>query len=102
MGSDGDRDGIPNALLEAQARGLAVVSTRVGGIEEAVSDGRTGRLVAPGDADALAARVARADSAARRRARRSARAALEHARQAYDAEAGYDAIAELLRKRMQA
>jgi glycosyltransferase involved in cell wall biosynthesis len=100
MGSDGDRDGIPNALLEAQARGLAVISTRVGGIEEAVSDGTSGRLVAPGDADALAAALR--ELIQRPKAREAlGRAALEHAGQAYDAEAGYDAIAGLLRVRTQ-
>lgn len=101
MGSDGDRDGIPNALLEAQARGLAVVSTRVGGIEEAVSDGQTGRLVAPGDAGALAAVLL--EMIEHPHAREAlGRAALDHARSAYDAEAGYDEIAGLLGERMQA
>jgi glycosyltransferase involved in cell wall biosynthesis len=101
MGSDGDRDGIPNALLEAQARGLAVVSTRVGGIEEAVADGQTGRLVASGDGAALAATMkALIQNPSAREA--LGRAALAHARQAYDAEAGYDALAELLRKQIQA
>ena len=101
MGSDGDRDGIPNALLEAQARGLAVVSTRVGGIEEAVTDGRTGRLVTPGDAGALAAALrVLIQSPSERLALGGA--ALAHARQAYDAQAGYDALAELIRKQMQA
>lgn len=101
MGSDGDRDGIPNALLEAQARGLAVVSTRVGGIEEAVTDGRTGRLVTPGDAGALAAALrVLIQSPSERLALGGA--ALTHARQAYDAQAGYDALAELIRKQMQA
>ena len=100
MGSDGDRDGIPNALLEAQGRGLAVVSTRVGGIEEAVVDGRTGRLVAPGDPGALAAALSDLMQAPQAR-EALGRAALEHARQAFDAEAGYDAIAELLLARVQ-
>ncbi len=99
MGSDGDRDGIPNALLEAQARGLAVISTRVGGIEEAVADGRTGQLVAPGDADALAAALR--ELIRRPQAREAlGREALAHARRAYDAQAGYDALADLIRKQV--
>ena len=51
---DGDRDGIPNVILEAMAMGLPVVSTRQSGIPEAVQDGRTGLLVPPRDARALA------------------------------------------------
>jgi glycosyltransferase involved in cell wall biosynthesis len=42
---DGDREGIPNAVMEGQATGLPVVSTRHGGIPELVVDGETGLLV---------------------------------------------------------
>ena len=42
---DGDREGIPNAVIEGQATGLPVVSTRHGGIPELVVDGETGLLV---------------------------------------------------------
>ncbi|MCM8780892.1 MAG: glycosyltransferase family 4 protein [Candidatus Omnitrophica bacterium] len=41
-------------LIEAQAQGLAPVATRVGGIPEVVQDGKTGILVRPKDAQALA------------------------------------------------
>ncbi len=57
--ADGDRDGIPNVLLEAMAMGLPVVSTTVSGIPELVQDGRNGLLVPPDDAQALAAAVQR-------------------------------------------
>jgi glycosyltransferase involved in cell wall biosynthesis len=99
VASDGDRDGIPNALLEAQARGLAVLSTRVGGIEEAVSDGKTGRLVEAGDGCALAHALGELIRDPSLRERLGA-AALVQARTAYDAEAGYDALAALLRERV--
>jgi glycosyltransferase involved in cell wall biosynthesis len=44
---DGDRDGLPNVLAEAQSQGLACVATRVSGIPELVDDGATGLLVPP-------------------------------------------------------
>jgi glycosyltransferase involved in cell wall biosynthesis len=47
-------EGMPNAVLEAAAAGLPVVATDVGGTAEIVTDGSTGRLVAPGDIDAMA------------------------------------------------
>ena len=50
----GDRDGIPNVLMEAMAAGLPVVSTRVSGIPELVQDGVNGLLVPPEDPHALA------------------------------------------------
>ncbi|HWB68936.1 MAG TPA: glycosyltransferase family 4 protein [Solirubrobacterales bacterium] len=46
-------EGLPMALLEGMARGMAIVSTRVGGIPEVVGD-REGILVPPEDPEALA------------------------------------------------
>lgn len=59
IAADGDRDGIPNVLLEAMAMGLPVVATRVSGIPELVRDGINGLLVEPDAAPALADAVER-------------------------------------------
>lgn len=56
---DGDREGTPVAVLEAAASGLPVVSTRHGGIPDAVLDGETGLLVAEGDEAGTAAAMLR-------------------------------------------
>ncbi len=66
---NGDRDGIPNVLVEAMGMGLPVVSTRISGIPELVDHGRNGLLVPPRDAAALAEAMAAllADPAQRQR-----------------------------------
>ncbi len=47
------REGMPNALLEAMASGLAVISTRVGGIPSVLKDEFSGIIIDPGDIDEL-------------------------------------------------
>jgi glycosyltransferase involved in cell wall biosynthesis len=51
---DGDRDGIPNVLVEAMASQVPVVSTSISGIPELIASGSEGMLVPPRDAQALA------------------------------------------------
>ena len=53
VSGDGDRDGIPNVLMEAQSQMLACVTTAVSAIPELIIDGKTGTLVAPEDPEAL-------------------------------------------------
>ena len=53
------QEGLPMSILEAMGAALPVVSTPIAGIPEAVIDGETGHLVAPGDRAALADRLIR-------------------------------------------
>jgi len=68
VSDDGDRDGLPNVLLEAQSQRVACVSTQVSGIPELIVDGVTGVLVEPRSPAALAEALARliADPSLRR------------------------------------
>jgi glycosyltransferase involved in cell wall biosynthesis len=61
-------EGLPVAIMEALALGLPVVSTAVGGIPEAITDGVEGLLVPPRDAEALAGAIARVATDPERRA----------------------------------
>ncbi len=57
--SDGDRDGLPNVLLEAASQGLTCISTRISGIPEFFDDGN-GLLVEPENSEALSEALIRA------------------------------------------
>jgi glycosyltransferase involved in cell wall biosynthesis len=54
VAKDGDRDGLPNVLVEAQSQRLACVATDVSGIPELIEEGVTGLLVPPDDPSELA------------------------------------------------
>ncbi len=53
IAADGDRDGLPNVLVEAQSQELAVVATNLSGIPELIQDRVNGLLVAANDRHAL-------------------------------------------------
>lgn len=54
IAADGDRDGLPNVLVEAASQGVACVSTPISGIVELIRDGENGALVPPDDPQVLA------------------------------------------------
>ena len=56
---DGDTEGSPVAVMEAQLSGLPVIATRHAGIPEVMLDGITGLLVDEGDVEAMAAAMVR-------------------------------------------
>ena len=59
IAEDGDRDGLPNVLMEAQSQRLPVISTAMPAIAELVIDGATGLLTPPDDPERLAQAIAR-------------------------------------------
>jgi glycosyltransferase involved in cell wall biosynthesis len=50
-------EGVPVALMEAMVSARPVIATRVGGVQELVEDGVSGRIVAPGNAEELATAI---------------------------------------------
>jgi len=59
VAGDGDRDGLPNVLMEAQSQGLACLATRIGAIGELIEPEATGLLTQSGDVKAMAAGLER-------------------------------------------
>ncbi|MBO0903661.1 glycosyltransferase [Jiella sonneratiae] len=95
IAKSGDRDGLPNVLMEAQAHRLPVISTKVSAIPELVADGRTGLLVEERDPKALAQAIATLmdDQAL---AARLAAAGERRVREDFSPEPGLDRVAALL------
>jgi glycosyltransferase involved in cell wall biosynthesis len=92
---NGDRDGIPNVLLEAMAHGLPIVSTRCPGVQEAVVDEESALLAEPDDVAGLAARLERLlrDDAV---SGRLATNASTRARERFDRDANLPTVVETL------
>lgn len=69
IAADGDRDGLPNTIIEAMAAGVPVVATDVGAISEVVIHEQTGLLAQPGNVQEIARCMERAlvDHALRQR-----------------------------------
>jgi glycosyltransferase involved in cell wall biosynthesis len=94
-------EGTPVTAIEALAAGKPVVATRVGGIPDVVRDGEDGFLVAPGDVEALAERLAQlaTDPQLRERMGEAARARV---RERYSVERLVDDVDRLYRSLLEA
>lgn len=53
----GDRDGLPNVIVEAQSQAMAVISTNISGIPELIQSGKNGLLIQPDKVDDLASAI---------------------------------------------
>lgn len=95
-GEDGNRDGIPNVIMEALARSLPVVATDVCGIGEVISNNETGLLVPQRDATALADAI-RTMCDDREAAVRMAHAGRDRVLEMFDREHNTRALCELYR-----
>jgi glycosyltransferase involved in cell wall biosynthesis len=94
--ADGDRDGLPNVLMEAQSQALPVIATQVSAIPELVQHGRTGVLVPPEDADAICAAIQGLASDPGRRTRLGA-AGATRLHKDFGSDAGLDRLVSRLR-----
>jgi glycosyltransferase involved in cell wall biosynthesis len=94
---NGDRDGIPNVLVEAMACGLPVITTPVSGIPEVVKDGVNGQLIPPDDPMALADALLRLERDPRF-AQSLSTEARATVRERFDGERFAEQLAELFRE----
>jgi len=92
---NGDRDGIPNVVLEAMARGLAIVSTSGTGVGEALTDGESALLAPQWDVEGFAGGLERliVDAALRERLASRAR---ERVAEQFDRSANLPQVLEAL------
>lgn len=90
--SDGDRDGLPNVLMEAQSQALAVMATATAGIPELIIDGETGLLTPPDDPASAAAALLKLIQDPTLRRRLGDRG-LHRVRSSFSLETGADALA---------
>ena len=96
----GDRDGIPNVILESLAYEVPVIATDVSGISEAIHPGKTGWLVPPNDTQALARAIIEA-LAQPEEAKRRARAGGRLVQEKFDSTKNYGQLKAWLEGAMQ-
>ena len=95
--SDGDRDGLPNVLMEAQSQALVCLSTNFSEIPELIVHGDTGVLVPPGVAPPLTDALERLMRSPEER-ERFGMAGYRRVRSSFESDSGIRQIAGLLRQ----
>ena len=96
ISDDGDRDGLPNVLMEAQSQRLACLSTNISGIPELIVDRQTGWLVPQQDSKALCEALKKLITDPRLR-QQLARAGFERLHREFSLDAGIDQLATKIR-----
>lgn len=94
---DGDRDGVPNVLLEAMAMAVPIVATHAGAIPEAITHDATGLLVAPGDSWGIARAITSLAIDEDKR-QRLGKAALVHVHERFNSDPWADQLAKFMRR----
>ncbi|MGD8420229.1 MAG: glycosyltransferase family 4 protein [Gammaproteobacteria bacterium] len=100
VSGDGDRDGLPNVLMEAQSQGLACLSTNISGIPELIVHAETGWLVEQNSIGQLGEALEKLIRDPALRARLG-EAGCRRVRQHFSMDAGIDALAARLRQSLQ-
>ena len=95
IAADGDRDGLPNVIVEAQSQKLAVISTPISGIPELIDDGVNGALVPPNNPEKLADALERLSSNPDLR-NEMGKAGMKRVREDFDAAKEIDLLLKLL------
>ncbi len=96
IAGDGDRDGLPNVLMEAASQKLPILSTAVSAIPEFIEDGVHGRLTPPGDPIAFSEALAEMITDITKRTC-FADAAYDRLRHEFGMHGGIDVLESLLR-----
>jgi glycosyltransferase involved in cell wall biosynthesis len=95
IAADGDRDGLPNVLMEAQSQGLACLSTDISGIPELIDHAKTGWLVAEKNSAALREALVKLITEPELRSK-LAQAGMRQVRQNFSLDYGIDRLVEKL------
>lgn len=99
ISDDGDRDGLPNVLMEAQSQGLACLSTNISGIPELIEHAETGWLVEQKNTAQLAEALQLLISDVGLRQRLGS-AGFDRVRRDFSMESGIDTLVSRLRQSM--
>ena len=100
VSGDGDRDGLPNVLMEAQSQGLACLSTNISGIPELIVHAETGWLVEQNSIGQLGEALEKLIRDPALRARLG-EAGCRRVREHFSMDAGIDSLAARLRRSLQ-